>query len=427
MNMKKIYQFTLISLAALSLTACLKDQADVFEEPSSARLENYLESVRTTLSDSQYGWVMSYYPGSAYATCYIGLEFGPQQVKAYSQADPSTGVTSSYKFTKDDGAVLSFDTYNSVLHYFATSDSQHYQARGGDFEFDIMDVTPDRIKLRGKRSRNYCYLDKLNEPIKGYLERMNEAEQALDIVSFEGEISGGLVQGYLDASSHTLSIGRKGAESAEMVSVRYMVVPGGIHINEPFTFQGVQFADFSYDAVAETFTGSGIVFAKSYPEGYVAYEDLLGKWTFYYRDGASSFPVELVAKDQGASFTIKGLSTFFDPEIAYNAGRGYMTWNTQAIGSAGALTIMLCAWDSNAGYLTWNTGAGMEAHCVDNTVEDFVFEWVDNGEWGTYVCNSWLIWSLSGESSAGAYSDWTFASGSYQLAGNLSMKKIVEE
>ena len=235
------------------------------------------------------------------------------------------------------------------------------------------------------------------------------------------------MQGYLDASSHTLSIGRKGAESAEMVSVRYMVVPGGIHINEPFTFQGVQFADFAYDAVAETFTGSGITFAKSYPEGYVSYEDLLGKWTFYYRDGASSFPVELVAKDQGATFTMKGLSNFFEPVIAYNAGRGYMTWNTQAIGSAGALTIMLCAWDSNAGYLTWNTDAGMEAHCVDNTVEDFVFEWVDNGEWGTYVCNSWLIWSLSGESSAGAYSDWTFASGSYQLAGNLSMKKIVEE
>ena len=171
--MKKRSALFLALALALSLTACLKDQADVFEEPSSTRLENYLESVRTTLSDSQYGWVMSYYPGASYATCYIGLEFGPQQVKAFAQKEPSTGVTSSYKFTKDDGAVLSFDTYNSVLHYYATSDSQHYQARGGDFEFDIMDVTPDRIKLRGKRSRNYCYLDKLNEPIKGYLERMN--------------------------------------------------------------------------------------------------------------------------------------------------------------------------------------------------------------------------------------------------------------
>ena len=132
----------------------------------------------------------------------MGVVFTAQQVTAYSQNAPEKAVVSSYKLTTDDGAVLSFDTYNSVLHYYATADGAHYQARGGDFEFVIKSVTKNRIVLRGKRSGNYCYLDRLTgeETISEYLAKMAAAERKLDIVSFTGEITGGLVEGFLDGS-----------------------------------------------------------------------------------------------------------------------------------------------------------------------------------------------------------------------------------
>ncbi|MBQ7269729.1 MAG: DUF4302 domain-containing protein [Bacteroidales bacterium] len=422
---------SLILLAAAVLlsplaSSCLKDQADIFEKPSSTRMQEFLENVRTVLKEADKGWMLSYYPGSTSPTCYIGVEFTDQEVVAYSQGAPEEGVKSTYVLSTNDGAVLSFDTYNTAIHYYATPDASHYQARGGDFDFDIMNVGEDRIVLRGKRSRNYCYLDRLKVSATEFLEEINEAQNDFDIVSFRGEITGGLVEGFLDGVSNTLSIGRKGAETAEMTTARYMIVPGGIHINEPFTFQGVEFQDFTYDKEAGTFTGSGLTFQKVVPEGFVPYRDYLGDWTFNYDGG--SFPVEIVAFEEGSSFKIKGLSEYFEPVIGYNAARGYLTWLVQAIGSAGAIDIMLCAWDSTAGYLTWNTEdpVGLDGFVEDNTVENLKVNWEYNGVWGSYSNDSWLIWGLSGGSSAGAYSDWSFATGNYQLPGPLSMVKIAE-
>lgn len=423
----------LITVAALlPLASCLKEQADVFETPSSQRMQNYLEDVRKTLQEPKNGWAFSYYPGSSSATCYMGVKFEAQQVTAYSQEDPATAVKSSYKLTTDDGAVLSFDTYNSVLHYYATADADHYQARGGDFEFDIVSYTKDRIVLRGKRSRNLCYLDPLaeNKTISAFLTEMVAAKNAFSIVAFSGEITGGLVEGFLDGVSNTLTIGRKGAETSEMVSARYMIVPGGIHFNEPFTFQGVTFQDFTYvedpdDPKIGTLTGSGITFNKVIPEGFVPYNDFLGKWTLTHDSG--SFEVELVALEAGSSFKMKGLSTQFEPTLGYNAARGYLTWSIQAVGSSGANTIKLIMLDSNAGYVGWGEGVGMNGMVEDNTVEKLVIQWKDNGVWEDYVADGVILWAFdSSDSSVGQFSDWALASGRELIFGPISMTKIVE-
>ena len=441
MNMKLNNSIVIVAAALLSLTSCLKDQTDVFETPSSQRMQDYLANVRSLLTDSsnKNGWVLSYYPGKDYATCYMGVVFEAQKVTAYSQDAPETGVTSSYKLTEDDGPVLSFDTYNSVLHYYATSDASHYQARGGDFEFEIKSVEEDRIVLRGKRSGNYCYLDKLSKSVPDFLKEAVAAEAALNIVSFTGEVTGGLVDGFLDGTSHTFSIGRKDADATEMVSARYMVTTFGedenkkvgIHFNEPFTFQGVTFEDFVYEEDAEnptigTLSGSGIAFTKVVPEGYVAYNQFVGTYKLKYANG--SFDVTLVPYESGSSFKLKGFCDKFEPIITYNGARGYLSWIVQEVGSAGSNVIKLCPLDSDAGYLGWAEGIGMNGRAVDNTVKEIVVEWEDNGIWGSYNATGWILWSFDASgSSAGQYSDWALASGKEYIMGPMTMTKIVEE
>lgn len=441
MKFTKSLAILLAAAAMLSLSSCLKEQADVFDTPSSQRMQDYLENVRTILQEPENGWALSYYPGSSSATCYMGVKFAAQQVTAYSQDAPNEAVTSSYKLTTDDGAVLSFDTYNSVLHYYATASADHYQARGGDFEFDIVSYSKERIVLKGKRSRNLCYLDPLpkDKDATAFLNEMVAAKNALAIVAFSGEVTGGLVEGFLDGTSNTLSIGRKGAESSELVNARYMIVPGGegetaaIHFNEPFTFQGVTFQDFVYkedpeDAQKGTFTGSGIVFQKVIPEGYVPYDQFIGKWTFNWYTDAASFPVELVALEPGVSFKMKGLSEYFEPVLGYNAARGQLTWNAQAVGSSSGVTVWLAAWDllTNGGNLTWDENAGLIGIAEDNTVEEIVIRWEDNGE-SDIVVDSWLLWGVDASgNSAGSFSSWTMASNSYQLPYLTIMTKIVE-
>ena len=433
MKLNKTFAILFAAVMILPVTSCLKEESDVFITPSSQRMQNYLENVRKILQKPTNGWALSYYPGSSSATCYMAVKFGAQQVTAFSQDAPNQAVTSSYKLATDDGAVLSFDTYNSVLHYYATASADHYQARGGDFEFDIISVSAERIVLRGKRSRNLCYLDPLSTDATSFLTEMVAAKNALSIVAFSGEVTGGLVDGFLDGTSNTLSIGRRGAEASEMVSARYMIVPGGIHINEPFTFQGVTFQDFEYnedpdDASKGTFTGSGITFDKVIPEGYVPYNQFLGKWTLDWYTDHRTFDVELVALEDGTSFKMKGLSTFFEPVIGYNSARGQLTWNAQAIGSAGGNTIMLTAWDlTHGGYLNWDDYLGFIGIAEDNTVQKLVVNWTDNGLGDGFVVDSWLIWSVTADGdSAGGYDAWSFANGSYQLPYLNSMTKIVE-
>lgn len=440
MKLKRSFAILFAAAMLLPLASCLKEQADVFEAPSSQRMQDYLENVRKLLQEPKEGWALSYYPGSAAATCFMGVKFGAQQVTAYGQDKPTEAVTSSYKLTTDDGAVLSFDTYNSVLHYYATASSDHYQARGGDFEFEIISADSERIVLRGKRSRNLCYLDPLpkDKDATTFLTEMLAAKDALNIVSFAGEVTGGLVEGFLDGASNTLSIGRKGAESTEMITARYMIVPGGIHINEPFTFQGVSFQDFEYkedpeDPTKGTFTGSGITFQKVTPEGYVPYDQFLGKWTFYWYDGQRSFPVELVVLEQGASFKMKGFSEYFEPVLGYDASRGFLTWVNQAVGSVGGLTVVLVGWaypDATSLWPYLDEGVGMNGLAVDNSVQELVVNWEDNGVWGDHAVKSWVLWNLDGSgNSAGEFTGWNGAgivTGYNQVPGPISMVKIVE-
>ena len=443
MNMKLYKSILLAAVIMLPLTSCLKEQADVFEVPSSQRMQDYLESVRTILTDSnnEFGWVLSYYPGSSYATCYFGLQFSAQTVTAYGQKDPSMSEETTYKLTTDDGAVLSFDSYNTVLHYYATASSDHYTARGGDFEFEIKEVSANRIVLRGKRSGNFCYLDKLTKEASEFLTEMNAAKKALNIVSFSGEVTGGLVEGFLDGTSSTLSIGRKGAATSELTKVRYMVTSfgegegkkSGIHINEPISFQGVTFQDFIYEEdptnpTIGTFTGSGITFDKVVPEGFVPYDQFVGKWTMDWYQDHRTFTVELVPFEEGASFKMKGLSTYFEPIIGYNAARGQLSWNAQAVGSSGATTVMLAAWDlAGGGNLAWDESLGMVGYAEDNTVTKLVVIWEDNGEGSGFNTDSWILWGADANgNSTGQFEGWTFANGYNQLPYVNSMTKVVE-
>lgn len=439
---KKLF---IIVLGVLALSSCLKNQADVFDEPSSARMENFLENVRVALQGPAQGWALSYYPGSSYATCYMALKFTDQQVEARGQSNPDVAYTSNYKLTKDNGAVLSFDTYNEVIHYYATPDDTHYQARGGDFEFDIIKVEGDtpglqRIVLRGKRSRNYCYLNPLTTDAASFLAQMNRAEADLTIVAFEGTVMGGAVEGFLDPGTHTFSIGRKGAESSEIVSARYMVVPGGILFNEPFTFQGIEFSQFAYDgktgilSAYVTYEGEAfnIAFDKVIPDGYVSYEEFLGEWQFYCYDGQIEFPIELVQKEKGRSYSMKGLSPYFEPEIGYNGARGYLTWLNQAVGTNGSLTIVLAGWEYPASTSLWPyvDETGMDGKAVDNSVAELEVKWVDNGNNEDVHPHGWVLWQLDAAgNSAGDFSGWDdagTATGSNQIPGNITMTKIVK-
>ena len=124
---------------------------------------------------------------------------------------------------------------------------------------------------------------------------------------------------------------------------------------------------------------------------------------------------------------MKGLSTYFEPVIGYDAARGRLTWSSQAVGTSGSTTVMLAGWDllTNGGSLSWGEDYGMIGIVEDNTTTKLVVNWEDNGQ-SDLVIDSWILWGTDASgSSTGSFSGWTMASNSYQLPYVTHMAKIV--
>lgn len=421
--------FSLIALCAfVVLPACQQLEPDAFDKSSSARMSDFLEDIRAALSAEQYGWTLDYFPGSSYAGVTYALAFTGQTVTASVETDPGVTETSTFALKADDGAVLSFDTYNSILHAYATPSSKKYQAKGGDFEFEINSFDPQTktIVMTGKRSRNTCTLRPLTKPAEDYFAGVKAFGSRLAVPAAAATIAGKPIELYHDSGNRSISIGVKGASSDSLLTVRYVLTESTLRFSKPFKVEDVEFTEWAYDEANEALTGSGVSFVKFIPPGYVMYDDYLGDYTFYYNNASKSFPVKLVADEPGRSFKMQGFSTFFEPVLSYDGGRGRLNWVKQTIGGSGSLEYILAPWDTNAGYLTWLDDVGLVGSVEDTSVPDFLITFEDNGVWEDYKASGWLIWSMDGSSSAGAVSSWTTATGSYQCPGDLSMRKVAD-
>lgn len=430
MKTRQLFTAALLLSIAFCASSCLKDQKDAFDNPSSARMQAYLENVRTILEyTTDEGWVLDYYPGPAYAGTSIVVRFTSQEVTAISEKDPYTSETSTFKLVADDGPVISFDTYNSILHEYATPSSTKYQAKGGDFEFDILKVSDSEIVLRGKRSRNYCFLHPLEESFRDYLRKVGNMERSITVAAVKTELGGGEIEGYLDSATRTFSYGEKGAADEDLTDVRYVITPTGLRFAGEFSINGTPFTEWVYDKDHEEFIDemTGTVFEKMIPKGWVSYDDYLGGWTLNYEGG--HFDVSLTVAEQGNSFYLEGLSRGFKPIITYNGGRGRLGWVRQGVGASGTKEIALCPWDAASGYYTWAEGVGMTGYVEDETVLPLEVKWTDNGVWrqtSDYSVDSWLCMVLDPNDSSkntGASGNYLFANGNYQLPGPITFVK----
>ncbi|MDE6871664.1 MAG: DUF4302 domain-containing protein [Bacteroidales bacterium] len=420
MKLNKIILAIAAVVSLSSVQSCLKDQRDVFEESSSERLQAYLENLSETLIAAEDGWIMEYYPGSNQSRGGYSyhLSFTETEVEATSEIDPENTYKSIYKLTTDNGAVLSFDAYNPVLHYFATPSSTEYQAKGGDFEFTVTSVSPEKIGLVGKRSGNHydLYPYRSSFTPKQYMSKVAEMSESIRASIIEGMIGETEVSGTVDFNSRRITFsyivetsvpvpdGQEPVKEIEevVVTAPYMYTDTGLKTYEPVKVAGYTINVIYYHSENNIMTTGSVTFQGRLPEDYTAFEDFIGE--FAITTGAVGFGpynITLTPNETSDGFILSGISNHFTLNVGYNKAKGRLVILGQTLGaSTGSNYVMWCPWSADSGYLTWAEGIGMEVYrdITDPTGSTFLFE--DNGVWGDYRCDSFILYEFTSDGSS---------------------------
>ena len=146
--------YFLLALVCLGLQSCLFQEEDYFDDSSANRATADVKRCSELLEAAPNGWVMEYYVGKDYSLGGITLlcKFDGQRVTMASQiAGADETVSSLYSVKSEQATMLSFDTYNYLVHYFGQPQGSMADdpngTLGGDYEFVISDATADRIEL----------------------------------------------------------------------------------------------------------------------------------------------------------------------------------------------------------------------------------------------------------------------------------------
>lgn len=252
--MRKFLLYIMGVISMLSFQSCLHDDKELFDESAAERLEHATEETKQILESSTSGWAFQYYLGDEYTsggcTYLVKFKDGKADV-ALDLADAPTDIThSSYDVVKDQGPVLTFDTYNEWMHYFANPNSDG-TTKGGDFEFSVMKISNDTIDLKGRTTGNKMRLIRLpeNTDWKTYLEDISGIESEM-FTSYQLTEDGN-VEGILtfDADTRRVSFVDKENNTS---TYPYCVTPTGIVLPDSWKSDAHTFVlpDGKYSMVA---------------------------------------------------------------------------------------------------------------------------------------------------------------------------------
>ena len=197
--MKKFIYLSLIFGAMISLSSCQNEEEDLFGASAAERLNQMKAEYAESLWRSPNGWAMQYYPtyqnedpyGRGYLIlCDFNEDYSVRVAMNTRSEDGKGNITynyvedsSAWEILTDNGPVLSFNTFNKVMHTFSnpediqsTTESETGRGYEGDYEFIITQAPSNDnfMMLKGKKRGTYSLLTTLDEGVdyKEYLDEV---------------------------------------------------------------------------------------------------------------------------------------------------------------------------------------------------------------------------------------------------------------
>lgn len=162
--MKKTILYALTALAVLA--SCSREEERLFEQSAAERAQAAITTAEDVLTAAPYGWHMVYFANPEKKTsAHIQLNFAKNgQVSAAIASGKliKRDTASMWEVVNDICPILTFNTYNNVMHTWADPGTNGLGYEG-DYEFLILESTPDRMRLKGKKYGAYTVMYAMKE------------------------------------------------------------------------------------------------------------------------------------------------------------------------------------------------------------------------------------------------------------------------
>lgn len=421
----KAKYLVLLGLVAMTMQSCLHDNDEIFSETAAERINKTVQQHKELLESAGNGWVLQYSAGRDYTGGGYTLLMKFRNGKAYVSSDDTDAesvTSSSYDVIKDNGPVLTFNTYNANLHHLAEVSITNVEGQQGDYEFMIMKAQEDSIVLKGKKYGNVMTMTRVPENVtwKEYLNDIDKMKEEMwysyKVMNAEDSVA----SMFLEPDERTAVINN----GAATVSVPYFVTAKGVEFAFPVHLGKVDAKKIEWDAEKQQMLIPGcsderLEFYAA--PGWKSYDEFCKNWVIYYNNWAGTLHLKCKKKSATkieASFThTDGVTYVFD--LTYNKAFGTLSWLAQdmvdASGMFGGLRMMGLYNSNGAQYITWAPKAGMvfAAGSYSMTLQD-------NGYLGSEG-------SLSGFVIDGVYSDGSLASVYPVILENLAGGYVYED
>lgn len=301
--MKKIIYSFILLWGLMCLPGCVSEEDDIFDDSSANRMTADLQKAKDILTGAKNGWLMQYYVGEEpekYGGFNILCSFdkdGNVSVAMELELDShDVGdiATSHYSMTADQGPILSFDTYNDILHAFSNPSSANPSGLKGEFEFILHEISDDQILLRGKKWGLNLVLTRFDEG-KNWTDFLDQiidiGEETVPYSTYrlvvdDTEVG---IGGVTDPEFERLySFTKTGGTVEDIIfSQNAIYTPTGIKFYEPIEINGKTIQDFTWDSATRTYSatdGSNVKFVYYKPATYFDYEEYLGTYELTYNN-----------------------------------------------------------------------------------------------------------------------------------------------
>jgi hypothetical protein len=264
-------------LLILFLSSCTYEEKAIFDLSPAERLNDAMSSHKNTLISATNGWEMQYFanPESAGFTLLVKFETSGKAIFAaqndYTQNKAYEKDSSLFEIIGDNGPVLTFNTYNKILHRFSNPENPDGYGLQGDYEFVILSSDADKVVLEGKKYKSKIILSKLPTTTnwQQHLQAINNTYNLMfsakspKLTLNINNANYSFANGY----SHVFNFKKEGTATTQPIP--FIVTKNGIRLYKELEIEGKKFQNFELAS-----DGSALVSVENATDKLIGVDDL---------------------------------------------------------------------------------------------------------------------------------------------------------